>query len=148
MDEINLQDKTKATPGIIESYWFENPNIGLKNTEFHSIEIPLKPFDSGLSYEEQPLETIVVFDWFKLNLEDPSQLEGLNLNHENYPEAEASVYVGCSHNWCQIKELSLNKIGHNAFEVSGKLFVEFENENVAKNELFTFSTTAKYSERA
>ena len=48
MDKIQLQNKTKALDGTIEAYWFENENIGLKNTLFHRLTIPLVAFDSGL----------------------------------------------------------------------------------------------------
>jgi len=146
MDIINLQEKTEALPGKIESYWFENPHIGLKKTQFHRISIPLKSFDSGLDYEEQPIETSIEFDWYELKLPDAKQIDGLNLSAENYPESEASVYVGCAHNWCQVNKLLISLGENNELHISGELIVEFENEGVAKNEPFTFATTATYNE--
>ena len=146
MDTIRLQEKTKAKPASIESYWFENPNIGLPKTRFHRIRVPLESFDSGLEYDEQPLETAIEFDWFALKLGNPAELGGLNLSHEHYPDAEASIYVGCAHNWCQIKELLLEDVGANQFKATGAVIVEFENEMVGKNEPFTFATLATYRE--
>jgi hypothetical protein len=96
--KIKLQNKTQVEKGIIKSYWFENENIGLANTLFHRITLPLKEFDSGLDYEEQSVQTEIVLDWYNLGLPEPSELDGLNLSHSNYSDAEGSVYVGCSHN--------------------------------------------------
>ena len=144
MDKIYLQRKTEALSGSIESYWFKNEHIGLANTLFHRITIPLAPFDSGLEYEEQPLETEIVLEWYQLNLENPAHLDGLNLSHEAYPDAEASVYVGGAHNWCHVKRLELKHVGEKHFEVTGELVIEFESEGVGENEPFHFKTIAKY----
>ncbi|AWF80512.1 hypothetical protein BTJ40_06640 [Microbulbifer sp. A4B17] len=141
MDKIELQRKTKAKNGKVEAYWFENESIGLQKTLFHRITIPLEPFDSGLEYEEQPLSTEIVLDWYELNLENSAELDGANLSHESYPEAGGSVYVGCAHNWCNVKELVFSKANDGRYEIKGSVVVEFENEGVAQNEPFTFETT-------
>ena len=140
MDIINLSKKTKARSGKIEIYWFENKHIDLENTQFHRVTISLDPFDSGLDYVRQPEETEIVFEWYKLNLVEPEELDGLNLSTENYPEAEASIYIGNAHNWCDVKELVLRKMDSNRFEAIGSIIVDFENERVGKNEKFDFST--------
>ena len=140
MDKINIQEKAKPQPGRIEKYLFENENIGLKKTLFHRIYVPLSPFDSGLDYVDQPEETEIVFEWFSLNLKDPDNLNGLNLNHKNYPDAEASVYVGSSHNWCNINKLIISNIEENRFQINVDLEIDFEAEGVASNETLTFQT--------
>lgn len=142
MRTINLESKTNALPGEIESYWFENESIGLKNTLFHRITIPLSPFDSGLEYEQQPVETAIVFDWYKLNLKRPEDLDGINLSLDIFTDAEASVYIGGSHNWCHVKSLEISLLSGGKFRIKGNLLVEFENEDVANNEPFCFETTA------
>ena len=144
METIELQSKTFALPGKVESYWFENSNIGLKNTQFHRVTIPLKEFDSGLSYEEQPLETDMVFDWYKLNIQNPEELNDINMSHANFKEAEASIYVGCAHNWCVVKKLLFTAQDDGKYKVIGELSIEFENERVAKNEDFNFETIVEY----
>ncbi|WP_293761070.1 hypothetical protein [uncultured Paraglaciecola sp.] len=144
--KIKLQNKTQVEKGIIKSYWFENENIGLANTLFHRITLPLKEFDSGLDYEEQPVQTEIVLDWYNLGLPEPSELDGLNLSHSNYSDAEGSVYVGCSHNWCDVKKLNIVKNIDGNFDVSGKILIEFENEGVGENEEFTFQTSCEYIE--
>jgi hypothetical protein len=145
MDKIDLQAKTQALPGTIESFWFKNEAIGLEKTLFHRVSIPLSPFDSGLEYETQPISATIEFDWYKLGLSDPGQLDGLDLSHSAYPDAEASMYVGGAHNWCQIHTLKLSHIEKNTYRIVGELLVEFENEGVAKNERFKFSTTVMYA---
>jgi hypothetical protein len=144
--KIKLQNKTQVEKGIIKSYWFENENIGLANTLFHRITLPLKEFDSGLDYEEQPVQTEIVLDWYNLGLPEPSELDGLNLSHSNYSDAEGSVYVGCSHNWCDVKKLNIVKNIDGNFDVSGKILIEFEKEGVGENEEFTFQTSCEYIE--
>ena len=137
---INLQRKTKAKEGSIEYYWFENSNVGLERTLFHRISIPLEPFDSELSYVEQPEETEIVFEWYKLNLDDPNKLDGLDLSQDNYPEAESSVYIGAAHNWCKIISLVLTRLSDLEFSIHGELEIDFESEGVGRNESFQFDT--------
>ncbi|MPW27719.1 hypothetical protein F9L16_01730 [Agarivorans sp. B2Z047] len=144
MTTINLQDKTEALEGIIESYWFENESIGLINTLFHRFTIPLKPFESGFEYDEQPLETEIVLDWYALGLDKPEELDGLNIAENSNEDAEGSVYVGCAHNSVVVKKLALSRLEAGNFNAEGELHIEFENEGVGNNEIFKFSTTLKY----
>lgn len=144
MDKINLQSKTKASKGMVEAYWFENENIGLKNTLFHRITIPLTQFDSGSDYEEQPVNTQIILDWYELGLSEPELLDGLELSHKSYPEAEGSVYVGNAHNWCDVKKLEITKKNTNEFCAKVELIIEFENEGVAENESFNFETSLEF----
>jgi hypothetical protein len=140
MDKIDIQKKAKPQTGRIEKYLFENETIGLKKTLFHRIYIPLLPFDSGLDYVEQPEETEIVFEWFSLNLKDPDNLNGLDLNHKNYPDAEASIYVGSAHNWCNINHLIISKIKEEIYQLKIDIEIDFEAEGVALNESFVFQT--------
>ncbi|PSL12545.1 hypothetical protein CLV44_11774 [Marinobacterium halophilum] len=144
MDNIQLQSKTKALKGSVEAYWFENENIGLEKTLFHRISIPLAAFDSSLDYEKQSVETEIFLDWYKLDLSYPDDLDGLNLKHASYPDAEGSVYVGSAHNWCDVKRLVISKNYDASFSVVGEVFIEFENEGVAKNEIFKFETNIEF----
>ncbi|MFK8011126.1 MAG: hypothetical protein AB8B80_03730 [Marinicellaceae bacterium] len=140
MNIIDLQNKTKAQKGKVEIYWFKNKIIGLEKTQFHRIIIPLEPFDSGLDYDEQPVLTELVLDWYELNMDNPLELDGMNLSHACYPEAECSIYIGCAHNLCDVKKLLFSKINNNTFNLIGSVVVEFENEGVAMNEVFKFNT--------
>ena len=82
MIKIDLQRKTKPGVGRIAYHWFENRNISLPLTQFHVIEIPLEPFNSGLEYEEQPVETSLLFEWIKLGIDDPLKLDGIEINSQ------------------------------------------------------------------
>ncbi len=141
METINLQLKTEAEKGTTEKYWFENEFVGLKRTLFHRVYIPLKPFNSGLDYEEQPLETMIVMEWLNLNLPDPDDLDNLSLKSTPEDGIEVSIYLGCAHNPCDIIELHWKKISNNTYAVVGELLIDFEFERVAKNEFFKFETT-------
>lgn len=145
MNKIELQRKTHALNGSIQTHWFENENIDLPNTLFHRITIPLAPFDSGLDYEKQPVETQIVFDWYKLDLPKPDLLDGLNLSHKLYPKSECSIYIGNAYNWCVAKCLLLCGNSNGTFNARGAIFIEFENELVAKNECFRFEVELDFS---
>ncbi|RUO34813.1 hypothetical protein [Aliidiomarina soli] len=144
MDRINLQAKTKALPGVIECYAAQSPHTRAREARIHRLMIPLQLFDSGLDYEEQPVDTVLLFDHYLLKLSAPGELGGLNLSHDYYPDAEASVYLGNAHNRCEVERLELEHIQSNEFKVSGDLLIDFENEMVAENERFSFVTTAAY----
>lgn len=144
--KIGLQSKTRVKKGVIESYWLENETIGLPKTLFHRVTLPLAEFDSGLDYDEQPTRTEMVLDWYKLGLTEPSKLDGANLSHLKHPEAEGSVYIGCAHNWCEVKELNVVANSEGTFDITGNILIEFSNEGLGENEEFTFSTCCEYIE--
>jgi len=142
--KINLQKKTKPQTGTIEYYWFENENIGLNKTLFHRITIPLESFDSGLSYVSQPEKTQLIIEWLKLDLKDPTKLDGLTIKSKHYEDLEASIYIGAAHNWTDINNLTLKQIDDNLYELEADLFVDFEHERVADSENFTINTQIKF----
>jgi hypothetical protein len=144
MDKINLQNKATAKRGTAEMYWFENDFVGLKNTLFHRITIPLTAFNSGLAYESQTVKTEIVFEWLVLNLANPTDLDDLTISSQKYEKLEASVYIGGSHNWCDVIQLNIKRKKGDTYAIDGELSIEFENEGVAENEIFTFQTTIKF----
>lgn len=144
MNAIKLQLKTKALPGKIDAYWYEDESANLKRTMFHRVTIPLGAFDSGLPDDRQPLSTEMIFDWYDLNRGDISDVDGLNLRHEDYEEAEGDVVIGGVHNWCDVKRLEFKKTAPGVFKVNGEIIVEFEGEELGANEIFTFETSVRY----
>ncbi len=146
MNKINLQTKAKAKKGTAEMFWFENEFTGLKKTLFHRITIPLTAFDSGLSYESQPIKTKIVFDWLVLMLENPENLDNLTISSEKNPKMETSVYIGGAHNWCDVIDLKINKKSENTYFIEGELAIDFQYEGVAENEPFSFKTTIEFIE--
>jgi hypothetical protein len=145
MHEINLQTKTNARKGQVEMFWFENEFVGLKRTLFHRITIPLAAFQSGLSYESQPVKTAIIIDWIVLDTVNPTDLDGVALSSTTYTKMEASVYIGSAHNWCEVLALELKRKKGDTYYIKGTLHVEFENEGVAQNEPFDFETTVVFS---
>ncbi|MEQ9413676.1 MAG: hypothetical protein RIF39_07585 [Cyclobacteriaceae bacterium] len=141
MDNISLTENTQALQGQIESYWFENLNIGLKKTLFHRITVPIKPFDSGLDYVEQPEKTEFVFDWIKFpDKIDLANLNEVTLSSELIPDMETSIYLGSAHNICSVLEMTLTKINQDSFMLKVNMEVDFKSEGVANTEFFNFET--------
>ncbi|KAA3639785.1 MAG: hypothetical protein DWP92_04170 [Armatimonadetes bacterium] len=143
MDTINLQGKTRPLMGHVESYWFENEQIGLGLTRFHRVVIPFEPFDSGLDYVEQPESTELVVEWAKLGLADPSDLDGVDLSMVKHEGIEASIYLGSAHNWTHLEQFRLTRVDA-GFHVRCVAVVEFANEGVANNEPLEFETKVTY----
>lgn len=138
MPIVNLQSKTKALRGTIEWQWFENENIGLKNTLFHRISIPLSSFDSGFEFEAQPVNTCISIEWLNLKLKDPTNLDGIRVSTTPESEIETSIYIGSTYNPCDIINLVLNQIDSFKYKIEAELFVDFEHGRLAKNEKFSF----------
>jgi hypothetical protein len=81
---------------------------------------------------------------YELGLDKLEELDGIDLAHSLYPEAEGSIYLGGAHNWCAVEELCIVKLELESFSLTGTLLIEFENEGVAKNERFKFQTSAEF----
>ena len=143
MIKIDLQRKTKPKVGRITYHWFENQNIGLPLTRFHAIEIPLELFNSGIEYENQPVETSLLFEWIKLEIDDPLELDGLEINSQKLPDMEASIYLGAAHNWVNVCSLKINFESNLQSRFNGMVEIDFETEGVAENETFTFEATTQ-----
>ncbi|MGB0177068.1 MAG: hypothetical protein ACPF9D_07875 [Owenweeksia sp.] len=147
MNTINLQSKTQAERGTVEKYWFENENIGLKRTLFHRVYIPLKPFNSGLDHDAQPVETEIVIEWLNLQLPDPDDLDNLDLSKIKDDQTEVSLYLGGAHNPCEILKMNWAKTADHSYLVSCELLIDLEYEGVAKNESFRFETILELDPR-
>ena len=143
MKTIGLQAKARPLEGVIEHYWFENEHVGLARTLFHRIRIPFEPFDSGLDYVPQPERTELVVEWINLGLDDPSSIDGVEIEMGRTPDVEASIYVGAAHNWYQIEKLVLTRDGSH-YRVTSVGVVEFAREGVANDEPFPFEAMAVY----
>lgn len=143
METIGLQAKARPLEGTIEHYWFENEHVGLARTLFHRIRIPFEPFDSGLGYVHQPEQTELVIEWITLGLDDPAEIDGVEIAMGHTPDVEASIYLGSAHNWYQIEKLTLIRYG-SRYRVTSVGVVEFSREGVANNEPFAFEAMAVY----
>ncbi|MBN8680041.1 MAG: hypothetical protein J0M29_17560 [Chitinophagales bacterium] len=144
MNKINLQKKAQAREGRAEKYWFKNDTTGLEKTLFYRITIPLTPFNSGLNYESQPVETEIVIEWLNLHLVDPDDLDNLQISSQEYEDLEASIYVGSAHNACEVIKLHFQRMEGNNYQVKGEIRIDFKSEGVAQNEVFSFQTIIYY----
>lgn len=143
-NRIDLQNKTSPLEGTIEYLWFENSLVGVNKTLFHSIEIRFAPFDSGLTWVEQPERPLFLFEWLELGLDDPGKLDGLDLTSAKYAESEASIYLGASHNWIDVRKFEISFVEDRVFSVNADLNIDFETEGVGENERLRFSTEIEY----
>jgi hypothetical protein len=144
MRNIPIQKLAVPLPGEIDSHWFENEHIGLANTLFHRITLPLAPFDSGCDYITQPEDTEVCIEWIKASLADPAQLDGLKLTSKKFPDMEASIYLGAAHNWVTIKKLLLTRTAPDTYDIQLDALIDFETEGIAKNAALKLTTQARY----
>lgn len=138
MSKIDLQVKTQVEAGTIEKYWFENSFIGLEKTLFHRIILPLRPFISGLEYEEQPVKTEFQIEW--LDVGQPEDYHNLKISSSDFKNMEASIYLGYAHNYCIVEEMKFSLIELNTYRVDGGIYILFEQEEVGINEAFTFQS--------
>ena len=134
--------------GRIETHWFENEYVNLPRTLFHRITVPFEPFDAGLDYVSQPESTELCYEWLDLKLDDVAALDGLDLSKANYPDAEASIYLGAAHNPVDVQQFAIHIVEPGVFRVDARIDIVFEFEGVGKNEGFKFSTELKLGEMA
>lgn len=144
MDAINIQSKAVPKRGKIEAYWFENENIGLPRTLFHRIYLPFEPMDTGLDYVEQPQSTEICYEWLTLRLDNQSSLNGMDLSFANYPDAEASIYVGTAHNPIEFERFFIQEIEADLFKIVAKMTILFDFSGVAPDEAFSLETEASF----
>ena len=144
MTIIPLQELTKRLDAQVESYWFENEDNGLKNTQYHRISIPLSPFNSGLSYMQQPENTRITVEWIDLRLDNPADLGGIVLKSETHPQMEASIYLGLAHNWIEVNSISIAALNDQTYSIDFKLLVDLETEGVGQNTEYSGSTRMSY----
>lgn len=139
MNKIDLQNKTKIKNGVIEIFQFEDENSGIKKTTFHRMFIPLELVNS--TSENSTIEqTEIAIDWLDLNLKSVINLDGLNLKTTPKDSSQVSIYLDNIHIPCDIDKMIIKKIGDNLYDIDCQLFIDFEHEKIAPNEVFTFIT--------
>lgn len=144
MDTMDLQNKTQAKPGTVEAYWYQNEEPNTGRTMYHRVIIPLAAVGDGGDGdggEVQSTAMKIVFDWYELGLGDIYDLDGVDMAHENYEEAETFLYIDTAHHWCDVKHLKIEKTGKDQFKASGELIIEFADEHTQSQEPFSFQTT-------
>lgn len=144
MIKIDLLKKTKPLSGEIVTSNFKNDYLGIEERLEHGITIPLENFETGLPWESYPTDTSFEFDSYVLNLDNPSELDGLDLNCDAFPNSQGSIYIGSAHNWCYPKTLKLTKVAKDLYKADCHIIIDFENEGVALNEEVSFCVELKF----
>ncbi len=124
-----------AKTGTIGGFLFENRHINLRRALFHSIEVPLQPFDL-VDYDgkKKRTKTTLSFEFIRL----PDQpfrgyraLVGRTLEFPPNPEEgyiDASIYLCNAHNMLDVSELSFTAFKRGLLEVTLTLGFDLETE--------------------
>ncbi len=139
--------------GHLECHLFENEYIGLPLTLYYTIEIPLKPFDSGHNYVDQPTNTSVIIEWIKFCDKEKSKqaknwknLVGQEFDLSYKDEtAEGSIYLGSEH--CQIdSKIKFLALKETIFDVELEMVINFNIEvsNLSKNGRVIINTQIEF----
>ena len=137
-------DNFKAKIGNMRAHLFHNPTIGLAPTLFYDIKIPLEPFDSGLEWEEQPVNTEFQLDFLVFPVKDWREFDGKSYNDMSEDDADASVYLGNAHNPVYIKNISFEYLAQNRFRLDCTLLCDFTFETVADDETVKLSAEINF----
>jgi hypothetical protein len=125
----------RAKIGTIGGFLFENRHIKLPRTLFHSIEIPLDPFEIvHFDGNKKRLKTSLSFEFIQL----PDQpfrgyraLVGRTFEFPTNPEEgyiDASIYLCGAHNMIDVAELSFLGMKRGLLEVRITMAIDFESE--------------------
>ncbi len=125
-------DRFQSKPGTMRAHLFQNLAIGLGPTLFYDLEIPLEPFDSGLEWEAQPVETAFRLEFLRLPARDWRDLDGTSVDLEQ-EEADGSIYLGGAHNPVEIWRMRFTRLEQTTFRIDCALYCDFEFEMVADN---------------
>lgn len=122
----------KTNRGSMHAFVFENRNIDLEPTLFYGIQIPLKPFNSGLDYEPQPVKTSFCFEFIKFPVIDWRSFDGQSFQVEQ-DDSDGSVLIGGAHNPVDINLIRFTRAENFRFHIDCTLFCDFESEGIADN---------------
>jgi len=149
---LNIKD-IQPLEGQMSCNLWENSYIKLPLQLFYSIEIPLKPFNSGHDYVDQPTETNIVIEWAifsdRQNKHQERNWKNLvgrkfNLSYDD-KTAEGSIYLGSEH--CQLNsEIYFLSLNGTMFEIELKMAVDFniETSNLDEDGLVKIKTKVNF----
>jgi hypothetical protein len=132
---------------------WENSHIGLPLTLYYSIEIPLKPFNSGHDYADQPDETTIMIEWaiFSDGQNEHQERNWKNLVGRQFnlsyndETAEGSIYIGTEH--CQFNsQINFLSLTGATFDIELKMAIDFsiETSNLDADGFVTIKTQVDY----
>jgi hypothetical protein len=95
-----------------------------------NIDIPLASFDSGQSYEEQPLQT--AFDLvLYLPVDAIEQLDDREFSAEG-EDCSSSIFLGSRHNPVDVPRIRFRRTTDRSFHVAGEFACDFAFEGVGQ----------------
>ena len=96
------------------------------------LTIDLKPFDTGLKFENNPVKTEIGLDEIRLPVNKFETLFEKSFTLE--PDScEGSIYLGGAHNPVEIRNISFQQIDKDSIFIDTHLFLDFAYEKVAKS---------------
>ncbi len=140
---VPLPRYVQPQPGTMNARLFENPYIGLARTLFYDITIPLEPFDSGLSYEEQPVETAFQLEFLRFLLNDWRAFDDRDFTLA--PEdSDGSIYLGAAHNPVHVSHMHFARRDRTRFQIDCTLYCVFEQAGVGDNTTVELKTDVEF----
>jgi hypothetical protein len=136
-------DRFKPKRGSMHAFVFENRSINLAPTLFYSIDIPLKPFSSGLDHESQPVKTSFSLEFIRIPVVDWRRLDRQSFEIAQ-DDCDGSIYVGSAHNPVNINQIRFKRAGNFMFRIDCTLFCDFESEGVADDAQVELSADIKF----
>jgi hypothetical protein len=137
-------DKFRPLPGQMTAHLVENPAFGLPRTLWYTITIPLKPFNSGLEYETQPVTTAIELEFLRKAQDDWRRLLGTSIQAVG-DESNSSIYLGSAHNPIDIYSITFTRTQGLWFNLDCTLFCDFAFENVGESTVLELTTSVVFT---
>jgi hypothetical protein len=134
----------KAKLGSMRAHLFHNPAIGLAPTLFYDITIPLEPFDSGLEWEEQPVNTEFRLEFLVFSIKDWRGFDEKSFGDISQENSDATIYLGTAHNPVFINYINFKWLEQAKLKIDCTLLCDFEFESVAEKEIVKLSTEISF----
>ena len=80
--------------GTFQAQVFDNPQIGYPPSLFYDLSIPIDLFDTGLSYEADPVTTTFDLDFLKLPVPDWRTFDGQTFVLDAAQSSDATINLG------------------------------------------------------
>jgi hypothetical protein len=127
--------KVRAKTGTIGGFLFENQKINVPRTLFHTIEVPIAPFDAiGARGEKRRTKTALSLEFIELPERPFRGYRALAHKTVEFPlnpepgYVDASIYLNDAHNPVDVYEISFGAFKRGLLEASLTVAIDFESE--------------------
>lgn len=110
----------------------------------YGVSIPVRSFDSGLEWVQQPETPEFDLNPFPFAVRDWRGLEGQAFQPDKKEVNNSSVYIGSAHNPVDVLYIQFGKRVGTRFQLTCVLFCDFAFEGVAQNETIAFVTEVEF----